>query len=336
MGYKAFSKGMICQGKQYAENAVFEESGADSCCKKGVMHYCETPFDCLDYYPIVDSNADFTEFAEVEPLDKVLVQDNKRATKKLKIGAKLSFKDFIKAGISVLIESTKDIPNGENSSGYGAQIGSSGDRAQIGSSGNWAKIGSSGNWAQIGSSGEEAQIGSSGDVAKIGSSGNLAQIGSSGNFAQIGSSGNFAQIGSSGNFAQIGSSGYGAQIGSSGNFAQIGSSGYKAKIGSSGDEAQIGSSGYKAQIGSSGNWAQIGSSGDEAQIGSSGNYAVVSAIGYKSAIKAKIGSWIVLAEYDKELKPVCVRAAQIDGEKLKPDTFYTLENGEFTEIEMED
>ena len=209
MGYKAFSKGMICQGKQYAENAVFEENGADSCCKKGVMHYCETPFDCLDYYPIVDSNADFTEFAEVEPLDKVLVQDNKRATKKLKIGAKLSFKDFIKAGISVLVESTKDIPNEENSSGDGA------------------KIGSSGNWAQIGSSG---------------------------------------------------------------------------------------------------NWAQIGSSGDG---------AVVSAIGYNSAIKAKTGSWIVLAEYDEDSKPVCVRAAQIDGEKLKPDTFYTLKNGEFTETEME-
>ena len=220
MGYKAFSKGMICQGKQYAENAVFEESGADSCCKKGVMHYCETPFDCLDYYPIVDSNGDFAEFAEVEPLDKVLVQDNKRATKKLKIGAKLSFKDFIKAGINVLIESTKDnIPNGENSSGNRAQIGSSGD------------------WAQIGSSGNRAKIGSSGDMAKI---------------------------------------------------------------------------------------------------GSIGDGAVIAAIGFNSMIKAKIGSWIVLAEYVEGLKPVCVRAAQIDGEKLKPDTFYTLKNGEFIETEMED
>jgi len=210
MGYKAFSKGMICQGKQYTENAVFEESGADSCCKKGVMHYCETPFDCLDYYPLVDDNGDFTEFAEVEPLDKVLVQDNKRATKKLKIGAKLSFKYFIKAGISVLVERTKDIPNGENSSGDRAQIGSSGNGAQIGSSGDWAKIGSSGDWA------------------------------------------------------------------------------------------------------------------------------VVSAIGFNSKIKAKIGSWIVLVEYDEDSKPVCVRAAQIDGDKLKPDTFYSLKNGEFVEVEMED
>ena len=273
MGYKAFSKGMICQGKQYTENAVFEESGADSCCKKGVMHYCETPFDCLDYYPLVDDNGDFTEFAEVEPLDKVLVQDNKRATKKLKIGAKLSFKYFIKAGISVLVERTKDIPNGENSSGDWAKIGSSGDVAQIGSSGDWAKIGSSGDWAKIGSSGDRAKIGSSGD---------------------------------------------------------------RAQIGSSGDRAQIGSSGDRAKIGSSGDRAKIGSSGDWAKIGSSGDWAVVSAIGFNSKIKAKIGSWIVLVEYDEDSKPVCVRAAQIDGDKLKPDTFYSLKNGEFVEVEMED
>ena len=235
------------------------------------------------------------------------------------------------------------------SSGYGAQIGSSGDLAQIGSSGYGAKIGSSGDGAKIGSSGYGAQIGSSGDDTKIGSSGYGAKIGSSGYGAQIGSSGDLAQIGSSGDLAQIGSSGDGAKIGSSGDLAQIGSSGDGAKIGSSGDGAQIGSSGDGAQIGSSGDGAQIGSSGDGAKIGSSGddtkigssgdlakiesegNNAVVAAIGIDSKIKAKKGSWITLAEYGEDLKPVCVRSAQIDGKSLKEDVFYQLKGGEFVE-----
>ena len=34
-GYKAFSKGMICRGKQYQENTVYEENGADACCQAG-------------------------------------------------------------------------------------------------------------------------------------------------------------------------------------------------------------------------------------------------------------------------------------------------------------
>ena len=118
--------------------------------------------------------------------------------------------------------------------------------------------------------------------------------------------------------------------------AQIGSSGYSAKIGSSGDYAQIGSSGYYAQIGSSGYYAQIGSSGDYAKIDSSGDLSVVSAVGFRSVAKAKVGSWITLAEYkpDNERKRWVVdfvKTEYVDGEKIKGDTFYVLYKHEFKE-----
>ena len=138
---------------------------------------------------------------------------------------------------------------------------------------------------------------------------------------------NSAQIGSSGDYAQIGSSGYSAKIGSSGNYAKIGSSGYYAKIGSSG---------YYAQIGSSGDYAKIGSSGDYAKIESIGNHSVVMAAGNDSIAKAKIGSWITLAEWDyvdDVWTPICVKTEQVDGERIKDDTFYKLVNGEFKEVE---
>ena len=151
------------------------------------------------------------------------------------------------------------------------------------------------------------------------------------------SSGNYAQIGSSGNYAQIGSSGYGAQIGSSGNDAKIGSSGDDAKIGSSGDDAQIGSSGNYAQIGSSGNYAQIGSSGYGAQIGSSGKNSVVMCAGNNSIAKAKIGSWITLAEWGRDDNgdwiPINVVTKRVDGVEIKEDTYYKLVNGVFTEVD---
>ena len=153
----------------------------------------------------------------------------------------------------------------------------------------------------------------------------------SGNGAQIGSSGDGAQIGSSGNGAKIGSSGYGAKIGSSGNGAQIGSSG---------DGAKIGSSGYGAQIGSSGYGAQIGSSGDDAQIGSSGDDCVIMCAGINSSAKAKIGSWITLAEwkYSKEKQryiPFSVVTKQVDGIEIKEDVYYTLQDGKFKESEQQ-
>ena len=319
-GYKAFAPGMICRGKQYAENTDYEEA-VGAICGKGMMHYCVNPFDTLNFYDLVGENGKFSDFAEVEALDPpVSGSDGKFAAKKLHIGAKLSFAGFVKACIDYTKEQTIDnMPKSE--------IGT-GDSAQIGSSGDYAKIGSSGYYAQIGSSGNYAQIGSSGYYAKIGSSGYYAQIGSSGNSAKIGSSGYYAQIGSSGDSAQIGSSGYYAKIGSSGDSAQIGSSGDYAQIGSSGDSAKIGSSGNSAQIGSSGNYAKINSTGED---------SVICCAGSGSVVKAKAGSWITLAEWEYSdekgrFAPRCVKTEYVDGEKIKADTWYRLKNGEFEEV----
>ena len=161
-GYKGFEPGLICRGKQYAENTVFEEENAEIC--NSGMHFCENPFDVLGYYGFTNNNGDFNEFAEVEALDEVKTNDNRKfCTKKLKIGAKLSISNFINACVDFAIEKTSTcIADNKISSGNSAQIGSSGDFAQIGSSGNSAKIGSSGDSAQIGSSGYSAKIGSSG------------------------------------------------------------------------------------------------------------------------------------------------------------------------------
>jgi hypothetical protein len=154
------------------------------------------------------------------------------------------------------------------------------------------------------------------------------KIGSSGYSAKIGSSGDYAKIGSSGDYAQIGSSGYSAQIGSSGYSAKIGSSGDYAKIGSSGDYAQIGSSGYSARIGSSGDYAKIDSAGEDSVICCAGN---------NSAVRAKKGSWITLSEwrYSEEKRrnvPICVKTEYVDGEKIKEDTWYKLDKGDFVEV----
>ena len=160
-GYKAFEKGMICKGKQYEENTAYEENGSEIC-KAGVMHYCENPFDVLNYYPLVDDKGDMTEFAEVEPLGKVYRKEDKCATNKLHIGAKLGFKGFLKACIDFTLEKTKtESSKSDIESDYGN---------------NWAKIGSSGYGAKIGSSGDWAQIGSSGDGAKIVSEGKNSVI----------------------------------------------------------------------------------------------------------------------------------------------------------------
>ena len=327
--YKGFNKHMQCtpNGKifQYEIGKEYKEDEAYLChCG---FHACENPLDVLSYYNNIDD-----KFCEVE-LDKIdpnRNKDSKICGKKIKIGIEIGFLGLFKAGIEWI--KNKTIFTKEDFekllSSYNAKISSSGD----------AKIGSSGDYAQIGSSGHSTKIGSSGDYAQIGSSGHSTKIGSSGDYAQIGSSGNRAQIGSSGHSTKIGSSGYSTKIGSSGDYAQIGSSGDGAKIGSSGDYAQIGSSGNRAQIGSSGYSTKIGSSGDDAKIGSSGDDCVIMCAGINSSAKAKIGSWITLAEwkYSEEKQkyiPFSVVTKQVDGIEIKEDVYYTLQDGKFKELE---
>lgn len=233
-GFKGFEKDFSCRGKQYEENTIYEEHGV-GCCHKGVMHFCEDPWEVLNHYDLVDENGNFSEFAEVEALGQVWNDGEKRATNKIHIGAKLGLKGFLKACIDFTLKKT----NGTNLPGDSAQISSSGNSAQIGSSGDYA------------------------------------------------------------------------QISSSGDYAQIGSSGYSAKI---------------------------GSSGDYAKINSTGEDAVIMCAGSSSKAKGKKGSWITLAEWVKDEEkgryvPVCVKTERVDGEKIKEDTYYTLKNGEFVEVE---
>ena len=160
-GYKGFRKGLICKGKQYAENTVFEEEAV--ICKNG-MHFYKNPFDVLDYYGFVDENGHMNEFAEVEALAETDTNDDKKyCTTKLKVGAKLSFAGFVKACVDFVLEKTT-LEMGDDDEN---KIGSSGDYAQIGSSGYYAQIGSSGYSAKIGSSGDSAQICSTGEDSVI-------------------------------------------------------------------------------------------------------------------------------------------------------------------------
>ena len=42
--------------------------------------------------------------------------------------------------------------------------------------------------------------------------------------------------------------------------------------------------------------------------------------------------FVILAEYDDNGNPLCVKSAQIDGKLLKEDVFYQLKGGKFVEV----
>lgn len=144
-GYKAYNKGLICRNKQYKIGEVFEEDRAEACLCG--MHYCENPLDCLDYYPLIDSEGNFVEMTEIEDLDsenRKTENNRKFCTKKLKIGTKVSLGEIIKAGFEFLFEKSKEETE-KIDNRYNSRLASSGYRSQLASSGYYSRLASSGN-----------------------------------------------------------------------------------------------------------------------------------------------------------------------------------------------
>ena len=95
-----------------------------------------------------------------------------------------------------------------------------------------------------------------------------------------------------------------------------------------------------------GNYSAATNTGNQSAATNTGNYSaaevsngdsVAIATGYQSKAKAGFGSAIVIAErggWNGETYPlISIKAAMVDGEKIKADTWYTLENGEFVECD---
>ena len=114
-----------------------------------------------------------------------------------------------------------------------------------------------------------------------------------------------------------------------------------------GDYSAATNTGNRSAATNTGNWSAATNTGDCSAATNTGDCSaatvegkesVAMAIGYNSKAKGSLGCFIVLAEY-KELGSkrhiVDVKSAKVDGEKIKPDIFYKLINGEFVEVDKE-
>lgn len=147
--YKGFNKDMTCTPDgckpfQYKEGETYEEPEADLCAKG--FHACLDPLDCLNYYNICDSVYHEVELDDVsEHREK---NDTKVCGKKIRIGAKLSIKDIVKASVDFTMDRVKK--EGGTNSGDNAKLASSGKDSVVMSAGIGGKVKAAvGNWIAI-------------------------------------------------------------------------------------------------------------------------------------------------------------------------------------------
>ena len=190
IGYKAFNPGMICRGKQYEENAVFEEPEA-KICNTG-MHYCKNPFDVLEHYGFVNDNAEINEFAEVEALADEKTDDGRKfCTTKLKIGAKLSIHNFVNAFVEFTLKRT----NGESTAT------NTGDRSAATNTGKQSAATNTGNQSAATNTGDRSAATNTGDWSAATNTGNQSAATNTGNQSAATNTGNWSAATNTGNWS---------------------------------------------------------------------------------------------------------------------------------------
>ena len=100
-----------------------------------------------------------------------------------------------------------------------------------------------------------------------------------------------------------------------------------------GDQSAATNTGYQSAATNTGDRSAATNTGYRSAATVEGEDSIAIVTGYKSKAKGAIGCWIVLTERDDEMHILGVKAVRVDGDKIKPDTFYMLSGGEIMEAE---
>ena len=304
-GYKGFEKGLICKNKQYKENTVFEEENAEIC--KSGMHFCKNPFEVWRYYPPCNSKGEFNEFAEVEALEEAESDgEEKFCTTKLKIGSKISFDEFIERGVDHIINDTKD--RKESNTGDCSAATNTGDCSAATNTGDCSAATNTGHYSAATNTGYRSAATNTGSYSVATNTGRYSVATNTGDCSAATNTGHYSAATNTGR--------------------------YSAAI-NTGDCSAATNTGYYSSATNTGDYSSATNTGDCSAATVEGKNSVAVVTGLNGRAKGTKGCWIVCTERDDDYNILCIKAAEVDGEKIKENTFYMLKNGEFVESEEE-
>ena len=109
--------------------------------------------------------------------------------------------------------------------------------------------------------------------------------------------------------------------------------------------------GYRSAATNTGNWSAATNTGDQSAATNTGDQSAATNTGDRSAaevsgvgsiaittgyggrVRGAIGCAIVAVERDENGELLTIQSAIVDGDKIKPDIWYTVQNGQFVEAE---
>ncbi len=302
--YKGFKNDMTCRGFRYEEGKEYHEERAE-CCDTG-FHACEYPLDCFRYYAPADSV--YHEVEQTGDIDKS-EGDSKVASTEIKIGAKIGIPGLVQAAIEYTSKRCEKKAENHNTGNCGA----SSNTGYRGASSNTGYRGASSNTGYRGASSNTGDCGASSNTGDCGASSNTGYCGASSNTGNRGASSNTGDWGASSNTGNRGASS------------------------NTGDWGASSNTGYRGASSNTGNCGASFSTGEESTSYAGCVNSVAAALGLNAKAKGVKGAYIICAEFetdnDGNYRIKGIQLHQVDGEKIKEETYYQLIDGVMTEVD---
>ena len=294
--YKGFDKNLKCRGFQYEIGKEYEEDSAELC--SSGFHACENPLDVFGYYPPVDSR--YCE-VELEDVSEERSDDSKRCGKRMKIGAEIGIKGIVDAFVKFTLE-----------------------RAD------WSA-------KRATNTGDRSAATNTGDRSAATNTGYYSAATNTGYRSAATNTGYYSAATNTGYYSAATNTGDRSAATNTGDYSAATNTGYRSAATNTGDRSAATNTGYYSAATNTGDYSAATNTGDYSAATVEGAESIAIATGIEGKAKGALGCYIVLAEWEQDencdwhIKTI--KAHKVDGKTIKPDVFYTLRNGKFTEAE---
>ena len=312
--YKGTDKDMKCRGFQYklGEAAVFD--GEPHLCRAG-LHACEQPIDVLNHY--APNKSRYFEADAEEVTDERESDDSKIVAKKMTLKAEIGVPGLVKAQIEYI----------KNQIGFDDAIKRANAEKENHATGNRGAASATGN---------RGAASATGNRSAASATGNRGAASATGYRGAASATGNLGAASATGNLGAASATGYQGAASATGDLGAASATGDQGAASATGDQGAASATGDQGAASATGNRSAASATGNRSAASATGKAGVALAAGLECKAMGALGCAICCVErgeWDGETYPiVAVKAAIVDGEKIKADTWYRLQNGEFMEV----
>ena len=304
--YKGFDKDLKCRGFQYEIGKTYEEPTADLC-EKG-FHACEYPLDVLKCY----SPNNMSRYCEVD-LDDVSDEkssdDSKHCGKKIAVKAEIGIAGLVKAAVEYTME--KAIPEkSEHATGSHSAASATGDYSAVSATGSYSAASATGDYSAASATGSHSAASATGLHSAASATGWQSAASATGWQSAVSATGDYSAASATGDYSAVSATGSHSAVSATGDYSAASATG---------------------------DYSAASATGWQSAVSATGDESVAAALGIDGKAKGALGCWIVLAEWEQDEKfnwhRKDVQCFKVDGETVKPDTWYTLKDGRPVEVD---